>query len=539
MRYLDYFTSAFHTYNIHKLKSIMTRMRVASEMLRKTMRWFTLLNSLIMTFGMSGRLPSVVVSLLQKLTILQMIKVTAQRRLRALAFIFFCSLGIKLSRTEIERSIIGHFFHAFSQYINRRKFRFPPNVTKAGLKPWRHGVFGYHKTFLEIAEKVGPIACANPYASFGTKTIMMVSDPSAVQQVMTDKVTYPSRGPSGFTASTPLGLLGLPSGEVHTRHRRVIGKFMSNKFLMSYTDIIKEECDVLTEKWEKCAKEKTVTNGVYDLSMITLQIIMRASVGITGQSVNMQYVDEADNEEYKESHYGLKEILVASMFPLVAQYPSQRLRRAIKMTEENFTSLMKQAEALNKHSKLGPTMYSALKTSQSASSEDAFSEEEVMQEMTTIRGAGHETTAHTLSWCLLLLSEHPKCMKKLQAEVDEVLEGQVPTYEEVKRLEYTHMVVYETLRLYPTVPIFPRQAAYDTKLMGYDVPKGTQVFIFQSPMNQNPKLWKSPEEFNPERFRKLPELRVSRAVGIPDGHAYGFIPFGAVSSWSCSCHNSR
>ena len=59
--------------------------------------------------------------------------------------------------------------------------------------------------------------------------------------------------------------------------------------------------------------------------------------------------------------------------------------------------------------------------------------------------------------------------------------------------------IYETLRLYPTVAIFPRVAARDCKLDGYDVPAGATVLVTQLALNLNPEWYPEPLRFNPDR----------------------------------------
>lgn len=65
----------------------------------------------------------------------------------------------------------------------------------------------------------------------------------------------------------------------------------------------------------------------------------------------------------------------------------------------------------------------------------------------TINGAGHETTANTLSWALLLLALHPVEQRRLQQEVDSIVSGECATFDEAQQLELTLCAVYETLRL--------------------------------------------------------------------------------------------
>jgi len=133
---------------------------------------------------------------------------------------------------------------------------------------------------------------------------------------------------------------------------------------------------------------------------------------------------------------------------------------------------------------------------QARDSDHGFDDLDLADEAVTLLAAGHETTSNTLSWTLLLLSQNPHVLVKLRAELDQKVAGIIPTYDEARQLTYARAIVYETLRLYPTVPQFPRVAAYDTTLLSYDVPKGSFVFISQPSMNHNSNLWAEAEKIS-------------------------------------------
>jgi len=81
--------------------------------------------------------------------------------------------------------------------------------------------------------------------------------------------------------------------------------------------------------------------------------------------------------------------------------------------------------------------------------EGLLTEEEIVQEVLTMGGAGHETTGNTLSWACYLLGKHPEVQATLVAELRAHVTGAVPTYDEAtKSLPFTLACVYETLRLY-------------------------------------------------------------------------------------------
>ena len=75
--------------------------------------------------------------------------------------------------------------------------------------------------------------------------------------------------------------------------------------------------------------------------------------------------------------------------------------------------------------------------------------EQVRDEALTLFLAGHETTANALTWTWYLLSQNPEAEAKFHAEVDRVLNGRVPTIDDIPNLKYTEHVLAESMRLFP------------------------------------------------------------------------------------------
>lgn len=146
-----------------------------------------------------------------------------------------------------------------------------------------------------------------------------------------------------------------------------------------------------------------------------------------------------------------------------------------------------------------------------------MSQDLVRDEMASIFLAGHETTAITLSWVMFLLERNPECEKRLHQELDEVLNGATPRFEDISKLVYTRAVIDETLRLYPPVHVFSRQALEEDEIMGQKVPAGSIVMISSWVIHRHELLWDQPEAFRPDRF--LP--------GAAKIHPFAYIPFGA------------
>ncbi|KAM0876328.1 hypothetical protein ACQ4PT_036229 [Festuca glaucescens] len=117
-------------------------------------------------------------------------------------------------------------------------------------------------------------------------------------------------------------------------------------------------------------------------------------------------------------------------------------------------------------------------------------------------GAGSETSATTLQWAMSELMRYPNVMRKAQAKVRENLQGKPKiTEDDSANLKYLRLVIKETMRLHPAAPlVLPREAMEPCKILGYDIPKGTTVLVNAWAIARNPKHWKDPEEFKPERF---------------------------------------
>ena len=142
----------------------------------------------------------------------------------------------------------------------------------------------------------------------------------------------------------------------------------------------------------------------------------------------------------------------------------------------------------------------------------------VRDEMASIFLAGHETTAITLGWAFYLLERHPEVEARVHAELDQVLGGRTPTFEDMPSLVFTRAVIDETLRLYPPVHVFTRQAIGPDEISGHKIPAGAFVTISSWVLHRHTLWWDEPEAFKPERF--LP----GNAQKI---NPFAYIPFGA------------
>jgi len=116
-------------------------------------------------------------------------------------------------------------------------------------------------------------------------------------------------------------------------------------------------------------------------------------------------------------------------------------------------------------------------------------------------------------------------MKKVQVELDTIV-GKSRRVEDadVPNLKYLQAVIKENFRLHPIVPmLIPHLNENPCKVLGYDIPKKTLVFVNVAAIAQDPRIWEDPLTFKPERFLDgMPHANMKF-----EGKNFEVLPFGA------------
>lgn len=147
-------------------------------------------------------------------------------------------------------------------------------------------------------------------------------------------------------------------------------------------------------------------------------------------------------------------------------------------------------------------------------------DKQVRDEAMTLFLAGHETTANALTWTLYLLSQNPDCERKMHEEIDRVLGGRTPAFEDLPQLRYTEMVMAESMRIFPPVWSVGRMAKADYPIDGCTIPAGSILLMSTWVVHHHPKLYPDPLRFDPERW--TPEAKEARPK-------FAYFPFGGGS----------
>ncbi len=219
----------------------------------------------------------------------------------------------------------------------------------------------------------------------------------------------------------------------------------------------------------------------------------------------------ADLEDAQAAGIGRLEM---SLLPL----PSARRFKAARARLDR--ALFEVIDARRRHCNGGGDLLSQWLRAQMESGSGGMTDTQIRDEMMTLLLGGYETTANTLAWTWYLLARSPASEARLHAELDSVLGSRAPTDDDVADLPFTRMVLAESLRLYPPAWLIGRVATEDHVAAGYRLRAGSLVVMSPWAVHRNPRYFRQPEEFDPDRW--LPE----RQDGRPK---FSYFPFGGGS----------
>lgn len=142
---------------------------------------------------------------------------------------------------------------------------------------------------------------------------------------------------------------------------------------------------------------------------------------------------------------------------------------------------------------------------------------QVINNLTTMMEAGHETTAKALTWTLYLLARAPAWQQRVRDEVVRVTGGGRITADHLAQLPGTTRVIKETMRLYPPAPVIARSVIKPIQLDGHRFDIGTQLIFPMFCIHRHRKYWNDPDRFDPDRFLPDIEKTIPRTQYMPFG----------------------
>uniref|UniRef100_A0A034W6F3 Cytochrome P450 4e2 n=1 Tax=Bactrocera dorsalis TaxID=27457 RepID=A0A034W6F3_BACDO len=132
-----------------------------------------------------------------------------------------------------------------------------------------------------------------------------------------------------------------------------------------------------------------------------------------------------------------------------------------------------------------------------------LTQEEIYEEVSTFMFEGHDTTTSAVAFTVYLLAMHPEIQRKVYAEQKQLLGDNFKdeaTFQQIADMQYLDMVIKESLRLYPSVPIVARRTDKEYDINGFVAPVDTTINLFLMALGYNEKYFPDPYRVDPDRW---------------------------------------
>ena len=344
----------------------------------------------------------------------------------------------------------------------------------------------------------------------GPKRAYLAHQPELAQQMLADSRTFDKGGPLFEKARLLVGD-GLVSSAwgPHRRQRRMLQPAFHPSRIPGYIALMGEELEAELASWNP-GEPLDVSEVMHGL---TLKITARTMFSTT-----------AGREAVDEVAYCMPVIMRGvykrMMAPtgLLEKLPTPH-NRDFERVRVRMRQLIRETVATYRASDAADTgdLMSILVNTRDEETGEGLSDQEIHDQVMTLLIGGTETTGNTMAWAFHTLATHPEIEERLHAELDSVLDGRVPTFQDLHSLPYTARVITETLRMYPPAWLLTRTTTREAELAGRRLEPGTIVLYSPYALGHNPSTYTDPHIFDPDRW--LPERaeRLPRVANLPFG----------------------
>ncbi|MFD7703164.1 cytochrome P450 [Streptomyces caelestis] len=351
--------------------------------------------------------------------------------------------------------------------------------------------------------------------SMGPKKLYVFNRPDYAKHVLADNAANYHKGIGLVESRKVLGDGLLTSeGELWRAQRRTVQPAFKPGRIAAQAGVVAEEAARLVRLLRARAGD-TPVDVLHEVTGLTLGVLGRTLMDTPLDGYGgIAHAFEAVQDQ------AMFDMVTQGLVPTWAPFATQRrFRRARRELVRTVDELVAHRSARLREEDGADDAFARMILAAGERGDAARGRRLLREELITLLLAGHETTASTLGWTLLLLARHPHVRDLVREEARSVLAGgRLPEAEDLHKLTYTTQVVQEAMRLYPPVWILPRIAQGPDEVGGFGVPAGADVLVCPYTLHRHPDLWDDPERFRPDRFD---------ASQVAHRHRYAYIPFGA------------
>jgi cytochrome P450 len=314
--------------------------------------------------------------------------------------------------------------------------------------------------------------------------IVYVANPELVKEVFTGSPAQFHAGEANATvlepALGPNSVLTLDD-EPHMKQRKLLLPPFHGERINRYGELMREVTLTEMESWPVGEPFALRPHA----QRITLAVIMRAVFGVHDEQRLIRF------QGLIETFAGRVNAVTA--FPILRRHlgrwsPWTRFVRAREALDEFIYEeiALRRSAAEDETAERDDVLSLLLAARHDDGS--PMSDEELRDELVTVLGAGHETTATALAWAVERLLRTPRALARLRESI--------ATGED----DYLEATIKETLRARPVIVDVARKLTAPARIGGYELPAGSFVLPAIAALHYREDLFPHPHEFRPERF---------------------------------------
>lgn len=359
------------------------------------------------------------------------------------------------------------------------------------------------------ARRYGPIVRVD----VGPRRIVGISDAQEISRILRERPHNFRRWKDQETifremrASTTgdsTGSVGVfaAEGEEWKRQRRLVITALNSNHLHRYFHVIHTATERLHRRLGEAARAGRAFEITQDLCAYTVDVTSALAFG-----ADLNTLERGENELQRHIQRALQ--MTARRLAMPVPYwrwvrlpPDRALERSLLEIRKAVIGFVQQARD---RMVARPELYEApenfLEGMLAAQRADgAFTDEEIIANVSTLLNAGEDTTAHTLAWTAWFLASRPDVQQRLAEEADMVLgQDDFPTdHAMIERLDYCEAVIRESMRLKTVGPLLTLEPLVDTTICDAHIPAGTRLLLLlrQAGLHDGEHA----SEFRPERW---------------------------------------
>ena len=292
--------------------------------------------------------------------------------------------------------------------------------------------------------------------------------------------------------------------------RRVLAPLFRHQEIIAYVPRMSQATEQHIAVWQ--ASGPGLRNVEEDMTQATLAVIMRSMLGNSDAGVATRIM--AATEAYLSKASWEAAYAILRMPNWVPHPGTRRMIRSARTLRSIMADLIAERRAIGG---VDDDLLGRLLAARDPETDEPMHEEGLINNVSTLLLAGHETTAKALTWTLYLLARAPEWQQAVREEVSRVAGGNQICAEHIDQLQITTRVLKETMRLYPPAPVVARVNTEFIRAGDENLPVGSNLVFPVYAIHRHRKYWQDPDRFDPNRFLPENEKRIPRAQYMPFG----------------------